>query len=248
MALPISTKKRRSKLFAHAGKPVQYVHIDNRRVDYPIGISPVGRPKPFVRAGKLGVLVRTGKSGSFVRMGKAGSLGRMGRPNSFPWDCRPLQITISIGGAEPQEIELLKDLEAKGCISNITWIESNPGSFDEKMKYVLSYLHSDEAKKLGCRIRKGYDYAWIKIAMDSKKMPERYNSSKHMSTPKFVEYIKSLGFSDIAGPKTINKAKAHAMWQSETNTIVFYKIYLSNVERKRRNLIAWKFLEMINEI
>ena len=208
----------------------------------------VSKPKPFVRIGKLGVLVRMGKSGSFVRMGKSGSSVRMGRPNSYIWDCRPLHIAISIGGTEPQEIELLKELEAKGRISNITWIESNPGSFDEKMKYVLSYLHSAKAKKLGCMIRKGYDYAWIKIAMDSKKMPERYNNSKHMSTPKFVEYIKSLGFSDIAGSKTINKAKAHAMWQSETNKIVFYKIYLSNVERKRRNLIAWKFLEMINEI
>ena len=89
---------------------------------------------------------------------------------------------------------------------------------------------------------------WIKLAMDSKRMPERYSSCKYMSTPKFVEYIKSLGFTDIAGSKTINKAKSHAKWQSETNTLTFHGISLSAPERKRRNMIAWKFLEMMNEV
>ncbi len=235
-----SMLKRRN---AERMKTIRCVHVENI-----VGIPRVGRPKPFVREGKLGVLIRIGKSGTLVRMGESGSSGRMGRPNFLPCECRPLHIAISTGGASPQEVELLKELEAKGRISKITWIESNPGSLDDKIKYVLSYLHTDEAKKLGCRICKGYDYAWIKLAMDSKRMPERYSSCKYMSTPKFVEYIKSLGFTDIAGSKTINKAKSHAKWQSETNILTFHGISLSAPERKRRNMIAWKFLEMMNEV
>lgn len=225
-----SMLKRRN---AERMKTIRCVHMENI-----VGIPRVGRPKPFIRSGKLGVLIRIGKSGTLARMERS----------KGSWVCNPLYITISTGGASPQEVELLKELEAKGRISKITWIESNPGSLDDKIKYVLSYLHTDEAKKLGCRICKGYDYAWIKLAMDSKRMPERYSSCKYMSTPKFVEYIKSLGFTDIAGSKTINKAKSHAKWQSETNILTFHGISLSAPERKRRNMIAWKFLEMMNEV
>lgn len=66
-------------------------------------------------------------------------------------------------------------------------------------------------------------------------MPERYDNHKHMSTPKFVAYIKSLGFKDIAGPKTINKAKAHAKWLPEINRIGFSGIRIITPERQRRN-------------
>ena len=79
------------------------------------------------------------------------------------------------------------------------------------------------------------------------KFNDLFNTSKE-KTKRFVEYIKSLGFSDIAGSKTINKAKSHAKWQSETNTITFHGISLSSPERKRRNMIAWRFLEMMNGV
>ena len=160
----------------------------------------------------------------------------------------PLAVTISTEGLTQEQIDLLKELEAKGLIPKITWIESSPNSFDDRMKYALLYLHSDEAKSLGCKILKGYDYAWIKIALDCSKMPVHYVKYTGMSTPKFVEYIRSLGYTDIAGSKTINKVMTHARWQSESNTIAFHRINISMPEHKRRNRIALKFLEIMNEV
>lgn len=159
----------------------------------------------------------------------------------------PNLITTTTKDLTQEQIDLLKYLEAEGLIPPITWIESNPDGFDAKMKSALSYMHSPEAVTMGCNIAKGYDYAWIQMAMDSNQMPERYNMYRFMTTPKFVEYIKSLGFTDIAGSKTINKAKACARWHRENNTIVFDGI-INTVEFSRRNLIAHKFIELMNEV
>lgn len=180
----------------------------------------------------------------------------MRRSKSFSWarkmdfssSTHPRSTTISTEGLTQKQIYLMKGLEEKGRIPKITWIITRPNGFDDKLKYALTYLHSIEAESMGCQIQKGYDYAWIKIAMDSKAMPERYDKYKYMSTPKFVEYIKSLGFTDIAGSKTINKALTNAKWLSESNEIVFDKIYIHISERKRRNRIALKFLEIMNEV
>lgn len=48
---------------------------------------------------------------------------------------RPYAITISTEGHSPAEIEFLQDAEAKGLITNVTWITSSSNGFDEKMKY-----------------------------------------------------------------------------------------------------------------
>ena len=68
-----------------------------------------------------------------------------------------------------------------------------------------------------------------------------------MSTPKFVDYIEFLGFKDIAGSKTLNEAIAQTQWHSDDNRLSFPRLFLGNKERKRRNLIAFKFLEIMNE-
>lgn len=166
----------------------------------------------------------------------------------YPSVNQPLCITISTEGLSQEQIDYLKELEAKGLIPKITWIESRPRGLDDKLKYALLYLHSVEAKSLGCKILRGYDYAWIKLSMDSKKMPDRYSNYQFMSTPKFVEFIKSLGFTDIAGSKTLNKLLTHARWHSDDNIISFHRVYINISERKRRNLIAMKFLEIMNEV
>ena len=69
-----------------------------------------------------------------------------------------------------------------------------------------------------------------------------------MSTPKFVDYIKSLGFTDIAGSKTLNKMIAQATWISKSNMLTFPGYYIPIKELNRRNLIIQKFLEIMNEI
>lgn len=182
-----------------------------------------------------------------VYVRKPGLLSRLRKPGFISSD-RPCAITIGTDGLTEEQIEFLKESERKGLIPKITWIESSPNSFDDKMKFALLCLHSDDAKEEGYMIKKRYDYAWIKIVMDSNKMPNRYDKYTHMSTPNFVDYIKSLGFTDIAGSKTINKAMAHARWVSEANKIVFQGFYTSLSESKRRNRIAQKFLEIMIEI
>ncbi len=164
----------------------------------------------------------------------------------YPPSRQPLCITISTEGLTQEQIDLLKELERKGLIPKITWITSAPNSINDKMKYALLYLHSDEAKSLGCKMQRGYDYAWIKMALDHGTIPSPYSNLKHMSTPSFVKYIKKLGFTDVAGSKTLNKCIAMANWYS--NSISFPGIFIPVSECERRNKINSKFLELINEI
>lgn len=164
----------------------------------------------------------------------------------YPPSRQPLCITISTEGLTQEQIDLLKELERKGLIPKITWITSAPNSINDKMKYALLYLHSDEAKSLGCKMQRGYDYAWIKMALDHGTIPSPYSNLKHMSTPSFVKYIKKLGFTDVAGSKTLNKCIAKAHWYS--NSISFPGIFIPVSECERRNKINSRFLELINEI
>ncbi len=169
------------------------------------------------------------------------------RRSRIPSAVIPRLTTISTEGMTQEQIDLLKKLEADGAIPPITWIESSPNWFEDKLKYALLYLHTDEAESMGCKITKGYDYAWIKIVLKSDRIPKRYRKCQYMTTPQFVQYIRSLGFNDIAGSKTINKALAQARWGAD-NKIEFYTNHISISECKRRNLIAAKFLEMLIEM
>ena len=171
----------------------------------------------------------------------------MKRPRRFSFDC-PHAIAIDIGGLTQEQINLLKELEAKGLIPKITWIKSSHNSFDDRMKFALLYLHSDDAKSLGCKMKRGYDYAWIKIALERGPIPERYTEYRYMSMPNFVDYIKSLGFKDIAGSKTLNKFIAKATWIKGENCLSFPRGFLGRLECKRRNGIVSKFLEIMNEV
>jgi hypothetical protein len=157
-------------------------------------------------------------------------------------------ITISENELTQEQIDLLKLLESKGRIPKITWIASSPNGFDAVMKFALLYLHSDEAKEMGCKILHGYDYAWIKIALEHGPIPDRYTSYRYMSTPKYVDYIKSLGFTDIAGSKTLNKFIAKAKWHKDDKLLTFKDLFNNASERRRRNRIVLKFLEIMNEI
>ena len=157
-------------------------------------------------------------------------------------------ITVGTDDLTENQIEFLKDSVSKGILPEITWIESKADSFDEAMKSVLTTLHSDEAKAQGYRIERGYDYAWIKIAYDCGPIPERHLKSRFMSTPQFVKYIRSLGFEDIAGSKTLNKFIADARWHKESKTFTFKNLSVNALERCRRNRIVQKFLEIMNEV
>jgi hypothetical protein len=160
----------------------------------------------------------------------------------------PYAISISTRKHSKKEIDFLKDAEEKGYITNVTWINSGSIYNDDKFRDALHYLHSEHAEKLNCKIQNHYDYAWIKLAIDHGKIPSRFWILKYMSTPAFVSYIKLLGFFDIAGSKTLNKYIAAAQWHPEEIKFSFPKSYISISECRRRNDIALKFLEIINEI
>lgn len=162
---------------------------------------------------------------------------------------RPVGISISVAGLPLEQLAFLKDAESKGLITNVTWINSGSSQNPEDIiKYALLYLHSDDARKQGCEMIRGYDYAWIKIVLDRAQVPSRFSTLKYMSAPKFVEYIKSLGFMDIAGPKTLNKVISQARWLSDSNKLSFQGYLISMPEIKRRNSIALKFMEILNEM
>lgn len=160
----------------------------------------------------------------------------------------PRNISISTHGLTQAQIDLLKEMERRGEIPPITWIVSSPSSVDDKIRLALMYLHSEGAKEQNCQMHKGYDYAWIKMALDHGRIPSPYQQLKFMSTPTFVGYIQSLGFKDIAGSKTLNKFIAKATWLSEAYIISFKGVPVAKPECDRRNNIALKFLEIVNEI
>ena len=160
----------------------------------------------------------------------------------------PLNISISTHGLTQQQINLFKELERNREIPPITWIVSAPNSVDDKIRLALIYLHSKEAKEQGCQMQNGYDYAWVKMALDHGGIPSPYHQLKFMSTPTFVSYIISLGFTDIAGSKTLNKFIAKATWLRDAYIISFKGVPIAKPECDRRNKIALKFLEIVNEI
>jgi len=157
-------------------------------------------------------------------------------------------ITISVDGLTEEQIAFFKEAEKKGLIPKITWIDSKYDSTDDKMKFALLYLHTEDADSEGCQIKHHYDYAWIKMAIDHGPIPSPYWKLRHRSTPAFVKYIQWLGFTDIAGSKTLNKVLAKAKWYDGENRISFPKFGIGILECKRRNRIAMKFLELINEL
>ena len=68
------------------------------------------------------------------------------------------------------------------------------------LKFTLNCLHDKESR---VRILHGYDYAFIKIAIDK----VGFNGSKRLdsSMPAFRKLIQDSGFDDICGEKTLNK-------------------------------------------
>lgn len=187
------------------------------------------------------------KAPNFVYAGKSKLRSRL-RKMRLSTFRHPHAITISTKGHPLSEIEFLQDAEAKGFITNVTWIRSIDNGIDESIRHAIIFLHTEEAKTNNYHIQKQYDYAWIKMALDHGPIPSRFSILKNRSTPSFVRYIQSLGFTDIAGSKTLNKELSKAFWDSLNRTITFPKSYVNILERKRRNRIAFKFLEILNEI
>jgi hypothetical protein len=160
----------------------------------------------------------------------------------------PLDIAVHLGRTPIKEIAFLKDAEAKGLITNVIWIDSNPNNPEDRIKWALWYLHFPKKEDIDCKIVYGYDYAWIKIVLEHGPILDRYSSMRFMSTPKFENFIKSLGFKDVASSKTLNKYIAQAWWNRKCNRLLFPGNDIDSIECKRRNSIVAKFIEIMKEI
>ena len=116
----------------------------------------------------------------------------------------------------------------------------NPNTaIEDDLKEALLYLTSDEAKNNGFNLENGYDFAWIKLAIDQ-GLVNGYDRINNYSYPKFRELVCSFGFENlIAKEKTLLKYYNYA----NANTIPWIYSDCNAIERNRRNEIVLKFVE-----
>lgn len=111
-------------------------------------------------------------------------------------------------------------------------------AIDERMKSILDTLNAEENKDEEWAIKNGYDYAFIKYALD-KLMVNGCENLSNIPTPQFIEYLKAVGVNNCCGDKTLNKylQKVSGDFPSCRFSGVKHK------EAKRRNAIINKFVE-----
>lgn len=109
------------------------------------------------------------------------------------------------------------------------------------LKFTLNCLHGKESR---VRILHGYDYAFIKIAIDKVEFNGRERLFSSM--PDFRKLIQDLGFDDICGEKTLNK------YYSNVNGQYPHFIFGDNrgkvlAEINRRNELINNFINLMKE-
>ncbi len=148
----------------------------------------------------------------------------------------------------PTNMMILRRLVAE---ENDTLIDLSGPEFistQDRFKKALTYLNSEEAKNEGCAIKYGYDYAWIQKAIVSRSF-SGYERILNYSTPKFINYINSLGFTNIVKSKTIDKYRKLVIEHRNSPIPWDYSDCQDNVvEKNRRNKIVKAFIEIMNDI
>ena len=123
---------------------------------------------------------------------------------------------------------------------------------DARISLVLSYLRSKAADEEDCYIKKGYDYAWIKLAID--KQPyisnsmERFLGYKELlnySHKQFVSYIKGLGFTDICEHRNLQRYYNYA--EGRYPKFTYKDCELDQGKADRRNRIITTFVDLMND-
>lgn len=119
------------------------------------------------------------------------------------------------------------------------------GSLEEDLKDALTFLHSEVAKKKGCNIKKGYDYAWIKLCIDKSNFS--WKGWMNNTMPGFVDLIHRLGFNDICKEETLNKYYRSASGEGP-NWVFSDNKGRTHAERVRRNDISRAFSQQMQEL
>ncbi len=118
------------------------------------------------------------------------------------------------------------------------WLDSHKSHKEERLREVLRAL---EASNRPYRIKNKYDYAWIKLAIDS-EIVNGFRSLMNCSFPESIHYLDTFGLRELPEPtamrKYYDKAYGTFPWM--------YRDCVNNLtERNRRNGIVNKFRELM---
>ena len=153
----------------------------------------------------------------------------------------PKHITVTKDLLTPYQVEELERFLSERGIEAL-WISHRQRLVEEKLREALTYLNSEQCS---CRIQQGYDYAWVKRAID-KKLFQGCERISNYSYPKFVQYIQSLGFGNIAGAKTL--AKYYNTVSGREFPWEYSDCRDKSFEQQRRNHIVMKLIEIMTEL
>lgn len=112
------------------------------------------------------------------------------------------------------------------------------GGLLDDLKETLAYLTSDEAKHHGWDLKKGYDIAWIKLAID-KGLVNASDKLSHYSNPDFLKMIYDLG---IPLKQINDKTLLRYYNLADTSAIPWKYKTFNEVKRKRTNRIIQHFV------
>ena len=122
---------------------------------------------------------------------------------------------------------------------------------DNKMFLALTYLKSKAAETESCNIKEGYDYAWIKLAIDKqqfiKNPMERfigYTELINYTYKDFVDYIKRLGFNDICGDRNVERYYMYA--EGQFPNFRYKDCEMNQGRADKRNRIIKSFIAIMN--
>ena len=126
---------------------------------------------------------------------------------------------------------------------------SVPNNTEERMRWALNYLNSQEAKDQGCAIKHKYDYYWIKMVIDKNLFPgAKIIASK--SIPQYIKFLESLGIPNQDLPDKTLFSNYKIKFRGENCYLPWdYEDCPNDREEKnRRNNIAMTFLGIMSNI
>ena len=121
-----------------------------------------------------------------------------------------------------------------------------------RMANALTILNAAPNKSKIWSIRKPYDYAWIKKAIDCGLVPE-LEKLKFLTTKSYITYLQQdIGIDNIGNKSTYKPTFNKFLKEVANNTIPFiYKHHdngkmIDKTETNRRNAIVQKFIELMS--
>lgn len=146
-----------------------------------------------------------------------------------------------------QQVKLLQELAKKDPLGCFMYEGPFPLNNYERFRTAIEEMTSEANKRNSWYIKHKYDYAWIKRAIDWRTI-RNYDKYMDVSNPKFVKFLKMMGFPRVPDDKTLAKFYNKAERGDGYTPPWRYTDGCGVYEEGRRNMIAAKFIEMMNAI